>query len=301
MRHFELSEITGNFVEVRKYADVKKWIAQAIEAETQKSEKSLWENELTAEQVADLRTSTITRLSRRARNSEITSAIKRLAGCSRESRCCSAACHECGRYFQRAFVRAVDRFIRKRKNAIVGRMVSITIIPADAKIEPNELQNFDILNFVRRLKSKLKSANIHLGIGGVDFSFNEDKDGLYEPHWCPHIHIIGWTSDVKRLRADLKRLFPSDGAAIQRPIRVTNFDGTRYGISYRYKITFDRRVTYYDDEKRRRKTAYPGMCSEQNVELSLYLDQVGLGSRLILMGLKAYVRCGGLKLKYVGP
>ena len=148
---------------------------------------------------------------------------------------------------------------------------------------------------------KLNGANIDIAIGGVDFSFNEDEDGLYEPHWCPHIHLVGWTTNESKLKAALKKQFPKDDITKTRPTHVKEFDGTRYGISYLYKITFESRVRYRRTKKGCRDTKYRKLTSDQRVELALFLHTVGLGARLISVGLRPFVGAGRLRLKRAGP
>ena len=155
MRRFMSSEITRDIGQFWKYPDVKKWIAKAIERESIKPNKSLWRNAPTAEQTVDFRISAIRRLQRKRQKPGIDSIIARLTNCSRETRCFSAACAECGRLFQRAFVRATGRYIRDNGAGDNSELVAVTIIPTDGRVPLGKLRNFDIQNFVRRIKQNL--------------------------------------------------------------------------------------------------------------------------------------------------
>src|SRR6266404_384147 len=42
----------------------------------------------------------------------------------------------------------------------------------------------------RRLKYALEAVGIGVALGGIDFSFNEDRDEKYRPFWSPHFYLI---------------------------------------------------------------------------------------------------------------
>lgn len=57
-------------------------------------------------------------------------------------------------------------------------------------IRPNQLNRFSIANFHRRIKYALKKSGIDYAIGGIDFSFNEDRDGKYTNHFGVHMRTL---------------------------------------------------------------------------------------------------------------
>src|SRR5689334_9399342 len=53
--------------------------------------------------------------------------------------------------------------------------------------------------FVRRLREKLVRAHNDFVIGVVDWSMNEHKQGQCPSYWCPHVHGVTRTTDLKAL------------------------------------------------------------------------------------------------------
>ena len=89
----------------------------------------------------------------------------------------SGACSQCGRLLQRWFVRTSKGFIADYLEPQKGELIAISIVPSGSTISPGQLQSVSIENFQRRMKYALDKANIEVGIGGLDFSFNEDQKG----------------------------------------------------------------------------------------------------------------------------
>ena len=114
----------------------------------------------------------------------------RLELCERGNRCCSGACPECGWLLQRRFVRKSKRLICETVDKDGHSLVAISIVPAKAIIRPGKLHTLYIRHLRRCLKYALAQASIDIAISAIDFSFNEDKDGRYEPFWSAHYYVI---------------------------------------------------------------------------------------------------------------
>ena len=290
-----VSPRTGKIVDATRFPDAKGWVVAAISGESQRPEKRLWRNEPDPETASARRTTQVRRLKRHSLTNT-PFVLKRLSYCSDQHRCFSGGCPECARLFQRALVRGVRRFFRK--NVPKGhKLVAISLVPAEARIPPGDLAEFDIDNFLRRTKSKLKRAGLQVGIGAADFSFNQDRDGKYEAHWCPHVYIIGWTRNAEGLKKSLKKLFHADKGAVRKPTTVTDIEPKYWRISYAFKWQFQQRLAYFDAVKQRRNTDKLRLQTAHQVELCTFLDRVGLAKRLICLGLKPSVKDGRLELQ----
>ncbi len=167
-------------------------------------------------------------------------------------------------------------------------MVLITWVPGDAAVAPGQLHLRDHENQMRVWKRRLTSTNLVWFVGGVDFSFNVDQDGTFQPHWAPHLFGIGTTSDPVELRRQLKATAPVT-ERVKRPTKVTGWDGRLNALLYIFKGDFTRRVSYTDErfdtrkgEKTRcRKTSGQRLLADQKLEILQYLDQIGLRRRVL--------------------
>jgi hypothetical protein len=152
-------------------------------------------------------------------------------------------------------------------------------------------------NLSREVISAFETAGIHVAVIGVDFSFNEDREEQWHPHWLIHVRAIVPQllshSAIKRLRAE----FPKS-SSIPRPCRHAVFDGDPRGIAYSMKPSFGRRQSYpqrkvtAEGTRRCRNTRGRPLTGKQALELALYLDRIGLRRRLILHGARL-ARLGG--------
>jgi hypothetical protein len=157
-----------------------------------------------------------------------------------------------------------------------------------------------MLNFVRRVKYSLAKAGVTAAVGGVDFSFNEDKEGRYSAFWSPHCYIVTLIKNRDQLARDLKRLFRRD-FRIPRPVQVPRFRNSRLRRSYAFKIFFQRRigcVKMTRDNRRCRDTFTNRLRAIEKIELFTYLDEIGFASRFVLWGLKPVTRAGGVVLAF---
>jgi hypothetical protein len=158
-----------------------------------------------------------------------------------------------------------------------------------------------IANFHRRVKYALDKANIQVAIGGIDFSFNEDREGNYQPFWSPHVYVITTTRNKKGLKRELAKQFPETGTT-PRPIKMTPFQNTARRRSYAMKTQFVRRIGYdqkkesKDRVRKCRNTSRDKLRAPERLELFLYLDQIGLAVRPLFLGVKPHVNSKLVKL-----
>lgn len=283
------------------YPDVKPWVKRAIAEVDRKPNDQLWKNEPSAEYQLNERLRRIGCFRKHGKYDPPLNAIAdRLELCEQGDRCCSCACPECGRLIQRWFVRKSKRIIRDAIDKEGCQLVAITIVPTRPIIGPGNLHTLDIDNLVRRLKYALDKAGINVAIGAIDFSFNEDRDGRYEPFWSPHFYLITSVDDERKLKRQLKHAFKGD-PVIPRPVKVSRFDNSALRRSYAFKMVFHRRVGVTNenrqDGRKCRNTSRQRLRAAERLELFAYLDQVGFGQRLIFRKVEPSIRGSRVKLK----
>lgn len=289
------------------YPDVKPWVRKAIAEEDEKPNTQLWRKEPSADYQRDERLRRIRFLRKHEQSIlHIKAVAERLELCGQNSRCCSGACPECGRLLQRWFVRNSKALIRDVINQSDQRLVAITIIPADPIIKPGQLCGFSIVNFQRRLKSALDKAKLGIAIGGIDFSFNEDKKGKYRPFWSPHIYLITSTANKKKVHKALTKIYKPSKKRVPKPIYISPFENTAERRSYAVKMTFERRIGF-DAEKTKsdgtirkcRNTSHDRLRAKERLELFIYLDQCGLANRFIFRGAKPIIKKGRVRMRKI--
>ena len=230
-------------------SNTKAWVIKAIAQEEKHSANQMWKKEPTAEQQFNERLRQIQFLRKHGKADPALLLISDyLDQCEPRNRCCSGACPECSRLFQRFYVRrskqVVNDIITREGNELIG----VCIIPSSPIVRPGQLKHFSIANFQRRIKTALDKANIKSGIGGVDFSFNEERDREWQPFICPHIYFISSTDDREELRRTLKKNFPKTDE-VPRPIELPLFENIPYRRSYSLKMTFKRRISHHKMRK----------------------------------------------------
>lgn len=149
----------------------------------------------------------------------------------------------------------------------------------------------------RRIRTALTTAGIKTAVIGVDFSFNEDREGRFAPHWLIHLRVIVpkllSKASVDRVRRQLPK-----SRRIPKPFRSAVFNGDLAGLAYSMKPNFERRQSYTQRkltaERARvcRNTRARPLTGRHVVELAIYLDRIGLRRRLILHGARLVERNG---------
>jgi hypothetical protein len=290
-------------VDSHKCQDVKPWAIAAIEDEERCPSDQMWKKQPTAEYVYDERFRRIKFLRKHSNtHPDALVVAKRLESCKPEQRCLSGACPECGRLFQRWFVRRSRKFIA-RDIALPGNsLVAVSIVPYYRIIPPGQLSVLDIAKLQRRLKYTLKKTKITVALGGIDFSFNEDRQGKYPPFWCPHFYLITSTENKKKLGDKLRQIYrKSEG--VPRPVKISSFKNIARRRSYALKMIFYRRVGYHQiknnngKSRKCRNTSRQKLRAAERLELYTYLDKIGLASRVIFWGAKPVVHGPRVKIE----
>ena len=182
------------------------------------------------------------------------------------------------------------------------KLVAVTIIPSQPIVQPGRLNKFSIVNLQKRLKPALDKVGLGAAIGGIDLSYNEDRDGEYDPFWCVHVYIVASIDDKDRVKRELKKIYKRDDR-ITRPVKISKFTNSAWRRSYAYKIDFQRRIGY--DETRTgngitrtyRNTSNDRLRVKERLELVKYVDQCGLGSRVIFRRAKPVPSHGRVRIK----
>src|SRR5262249_13835286 len=155
----------------------------------------------------------------------------------------SGACPECGRLYQRWFVRRSKKFIAKHISRSKHELVAVSIVPWGPTVGLGQLLKVDVVNLQRRLNYTLKKADLDIALGGIDFSFNEDYEQKYLPFWSPHFYLITSTDHRKTLSKKLCKLF-SKTEEIPHPVQIKSFENIARRRSYALKMDFRRRIGY---------------------------------------------------------
>jgi hypothetical protein len=274
----------------KNYSNVKTWVVKAIAEESNNPPDRMWKGEPSAETISDEQLKRIRFLRKHGKSdSELNSIADCLELCEPRNPCCSGACPQCSRLFQRFYVRQS----RKQIQDIIARegkeLIGICIIPSFPLVRPGQLKHFSIANFQRRIKAALDASGVKFGIGGIDFSFNEDRENKWQPFICPHIYLIASTDDRDKLRRILKKIFMKSDE-VKRQIKLPRFQNNAYRRSYSLKMIFKRRISYYklrkEKQTKSRNTSNDKLRVDQRIELFKYLHKIGLAARVIFRGLK---------------
>ena len=173
------------------YADIIPWVKKAVSQEETTPQNPMWKGEFSEEKIAKEQQKRIRFLFKHGRNyPKVEAVAKRLESCRPRRRCLSGACLQCGHLLQRWFVRGSKRFIANHLKTKEDDLIAISMVPPDSMVDPGRLKSVSITNLQRRMKYALAKAGVEVAIGGIDFSFNEDKKYTYQPFWSPHLYVI---------------------------------------------------------------------------------------------------------------
>ncbi len=284
-----------NKYDPRRFPDVKAYVIAAIKSEETKPDTQLWKGEPNKKHVEQEKVRRTRFLYKKGKTDPQALLIAdRLAACEPGSRCCSGACPECCRYYQRWFVRQSKSLISGME-AFNRRLISITIVSMNAIAQPGKLHRRVAENVQRQLKYALDKTDIAAAIGGIDFSYNEDYEGEYQPFWCPHFYLITATTDRKALKKQLSKLFKRSNGVFK-PVMITSFQNNLKRRSYALKTDFRRRIGYYQKKlgkdcksHKRRDTRDDRLRAIERLELYIYLNNIGLAGRTIFRGCKPII------------
>jgi len=221
-----------------------------------------------------------------------------IESCGPRHRCLSGACIECNRATQRVFVEASEALLRRSS----VRVSAISIVLKNARVlvgslsDPSDL--FEPLS--RHLQSALRLAGVRQAFGGFDVSANEHDRSRFSPHYRPHAYVFVPTRQFKRAEQKFRAFFATSDA-VRRPVVARDFDGNPKALAYALKRNFQRRVTLprqrlSNGAIKRRNTRDRPLRARQKVELGLALNQLGLGARIFLHGLRMVEAHGELRI-----
>jgi hypothetical protein len=207
-----------------------------------------------------------------------------LAACTPNHRCRSGACPECGRAIQRFFVRKIHPLLRPTND-----FLAVSIVPG-VSFEGGALSDLTATSFLNDFADRLSASSVHFAVGGMDFTFNEHRNRRFIAHWSPHFWFLTNRYNRVRWEALLRRTFVRT-LTVPRPIKIQLWDGRRAALGYALKTQFGRRISrlgyrqYGDGTRRCKITCYDRLRSAERFELYTLLAQIGLGSRILLIGI----------------
>jgi len=213
---------------------------------------------------------------------------KKLDRCLPTNPCWSGACQTCCGVVSPHLIQIMRRFLNRRKTK--GTIVAISVVVPSSVVEIGALNQFNPVNFARRLKYVFDKAGVTWVIGCFDYSVNFHKNNRYEPHWCAHLHGFTVTDDPQALRCALVKAVKKTDA-IPRPVRVKPWDGSKKAIRYALKTRFYRRQGIDDAKRFNVKTGKVRTCratkkqrllAAERIELALHLDRIGWEGRLFM-------------------
>jgi hypothetical protein len=291
--------------DLRQYKDIKPWIILAVAEEDLHSDIRLWKKAPTSGDAIEERLRRIKFLRKHSKSEPAAIVVAdRLESCEQGNRCLSGACPECGRLLQRWLVRRSQKFVGKYLDRPGQELVALSLVPCHL-FSPEDLNRFSAENLQRRIKYALKETNIQVALGGIDFSFNEDRKEKYAPHWCPHVYLITTVEDRAGLRRQLRNFFPR-GLATPKPVKISRFKNVAYRRSYAWKMRFKRRIGYDDiklldngNYRKFRNCSKDELRASERLELFLALDQMGLASRVIFLGASPKRTPSGIRIRKI--
>lgn len=159
---------------------------------------------------------------------------------------------------------------------------SVTLVPEIGKFEPGELHRASLSEFakyVRRMMVKAGLGRLPV-IGGVDISYNENREKAWRPHWQLHVHLVVVGSTEEKLRRHLKKVFPRT-ATIHKPVEVTDVYDVIGALGYCCKAYFERRASYIDKKGHWNARGDLPLKPPQFREASLFMSTQSVGSRFL--------------------
>jgi len=214
---------------------------------------------------------------------------KRLENCEPHQRCVSGACPECNRALQRSFVVHSQTTLATIKRSEPPLLVSI--VPDFGRLPLIDATKARWKSIKLRLRKALREVGITLAMLGVDFSVNTRQTDKF-------IQGQLWgviCNPPASWKADLKPLI-NDTGQISRPLRVRVFDGYPAGLAYSIMTRFAAKSWYVDFNHSRDDRGSSSNTRNRFLQggpdwlqLMLFLDVIGLDSRIVLIGIKRII------------
>jgi hypothetical protein len=169
-------------------------------------------------------------------------------------------------------------------------------------VQPGQLHTINIVNLQRRLKYALDATAVGIAIGGIDFSFNQDREEKYQPLWSPHFYLITSTKDKKAIGKKLRKIYLKSDVA-PRPVKIPKFKNIARRRSYAFKMKFKRRIGYDDIKFRNgqirkfRNASSDKLRAAERLELFIYLDKIGFADRVIFRGAEPFITSNEVRIR----
>jgi hypothetical protein len=212
----------------------------------------------------------------------------------------SGACPECSRAFTRWFVASASALLQSLKTSVsvVSLVHPNTGVPV-GKLTPEHIRTVN-----RKISATLTPARVTIFLGGIDFSANEEHDRTFDPYWQPQSWILALTDEVRKVETKLRAAFLKTETT-PRPVKIKTWDGNQAALGYALKNTFDRRVSYHREANESgskhacRNTRDRDLRIDQEIELMITLDRVGLHARLHLGGCRVVRTANGPEIRLI--
>ena len=200
-------------------------------------------------------------------------------GAGRANRCDSGACDVCLRLYRLRLFRQTGPVLALRPH-----WTRASVVPAGFLLPLGELVNVELKALGEMIDKRLERSSLRRRIVmvGIDISLNLQDNNIIG--WQLHLYMLIEGENTLRLREAVKAAFPPERTA---PIPY-DFDEVNVPsncVTYLFKAIFKRRSRYAGADGRPR-TKSQNLKGPELRELLQFLDQYGIGERLILRGIR---------------
>jgi hypothetical protein len=203
----------------------------------------------------------------------------KLAQCSKDQRCNSAACDVCvGRERLKLYRETRPIF------AAHPDWTRASIIPAGFLVPVGKLSTVDLKAIEARINKRIERSSLQnrIVIAGIDISLNLQDNEIVG--WQLHLYALIEGENTLRLQEAIKAAFPPEPTA-PIPHQFSSVTDPTKAITYLFKNIFNRRSRYTNANSQARTKDLPLKAPDLR-ELLPFLDQHPIGARLILRGIR---------------
>ena len=257
-----------------------------------------WSDAQTASQAVTARRKIAKFLRNRGEGSKHRLLASTVGACEPNSPCLSGACPACMRASQRWFVGTAPRTFHPDDELLATSLVFEIV-------EQGKLSAANVKRSIARVKRVFRKAGIGLAVGGLDISFNEERDSDDPGHWALQLMVLVSAKDRSVWEKTLRSAYPRTDL-VPRPIFIQPFDGAPAGWAYEFKPNFVRRVSYSSERmvngvlRPCRNTSDQPLRVTERLELLPFLNDLGLAGRLFLIGARTTNTLWGIAIVPIG-
>ncbi|TAN77819.1 MAG: hypothetical protein EPN20_01545 [Magnetospirillum sp.] len=213
---------------------------------------------------------------------------EQLASCKKGERCGCGACPICLRRV-RCWLSGALYLLLITLGWTRGQGYAVSVIPTWLACQAGHLSVSALLRAEHRIRKAISRSVLCdlVIVGGWDFSWNEDSDGAWGPHWQPHLYLVFLGAVTRaQIERELKRIFPGSPTT-PKPVACEPLKDPVEVITYAFKACFFRRIGYVrkDNGKRDTRKDLP-LRPAQERELLTVLDQLTITGRLFLRNVR---------------